>query len=432
MPRRPIVPFAAIGSACLSLSHLAAQEDSIRGFVSVEPFEVRLEAVVKVDAFRDSWRLGGPALDSATRQEVLENVGTLFESGVQAVSPGATIEFTDRTARFIRLDPERGYLQDEREAIPVGEALVGITRSAEVRDVRELQVDWGWFAPGQDRLVLEIASRGKPSARYVTPGETKVNWRMEGEAEVPQLLAVPAVEWEKHALLQYLAIPAIALLVGAAFLVLRHRQKSPAWVGWLTIGGIACGVAALRVKVERVSPPSAEDTDEIVYASLRNIYHAFDFRDEEAIYDTLEKTVSGPLLEEVYLEVRRSLELENTGGPRVRVYEIALRDCEAESVAGENDTLPVLANWATIGEVTHWGHTHERTNRYEARMVLAPVGDGWKVTGLDLLNEERIQKVSRRVAAPASRKEGFSTNGGEEEESPGEPTKKTPGTEARP
>src|SRR5690606_12694805 len=100
-------------------------------------------------------------------------------------------------------------------------------------------------------------------------------------------------------------------------------------------------------------------------------YHAFDFRDESAIYDTLEKSIMGPLLERVYLEMRSSLELESSGGPRVRVYEIAMRECRNLNVSdADESTFRAFAEWVTVGEVTHWGHTHERTNKYEAEVAV--------------------------------------------------------------
>jgi hypothetical protein len=60
------------------------------------------------------------------------------------------------------------------------------------------------------------------------------------------------------------------------------------------------------------------------------------------------------------------------------------------------------AEWVTIGEVTHWGHTHERTNRYEAEIALVALDETWKISGLELLNEERVQKVSRQNLEPVA------------------------------
>jgi len=41
--------------------------------------------------------------------------------------------------------------------------------------------------------------------------------------------------------------------------------------------------------------------------------------------------------------------------------------------------------------VGHWGHVHQRTNQYQARLTVEAVGDRWKITALDLLQEERTQ-----------------------------------------
>ena len=376
----------------------------MRGFLAIEPFEVRLEAIAKVEAYRRSWRLEGEAIDAAQKQVILDNIATLLESGVNLSAPGTDFEFTGRSMRFIRPDPERGYISDERDEIPIAEALVGITLSSSARDVRELSVEWLWFAPEQERLVLEIASRGKPSARYVTPENNQVTWTLPEIVAAPRLLEVPAVKRETLTFLPYLLGLAILLVVIAAVEVIRKKQKSPAWVGWLVIAAVACGFLAFKIKIEKVQLPTGENVEPLTYALLRNIYHAFDFREETAIYDTLEKSVSGPLLEKIYVEIRSSLELESNGGPRVKVYEIALREAQSEATTPgvSDDEVTVLANWATIGEVTHWGHTHERTNRYEARMKISPIGENWKVVGLDLLNEERVQKVSRQIANPTA------------------------------
>ncbi|MDF1862724.1 MAG: hypothetical protein P1U87_21080, partial [Verrucomicrobiales bacterium] len=280
----------------------------------------------------------------------------------------------------------------------------GITLSADARNVREFTAEWLWFAPGQERLVVEIASRGKPSARYVSPASNRIEWKLEDTISVPEMLPVPSVARDTKRSLRSLLFVGIAMLLVASIVVIQRKQKSPAWVGWLVIGGVACAFFSFTTLSERVLRPEEDKAEEIVYSLLRNIYHAFDFRDESAIYDTLEQSVSGPLLEKVYLEIRQSLELENTGGPRVRVYEIALRETSWKETAetDSRDKFPLLANWATIGEVTHWGHTHERTNRYEAEITLTPAGSDWKVVGLELLNEERVQKVSRRISEPAS------------------------------
>jgi hypothetical protein len=382
---------------------LVAQEapEAVRGFVSVEPFEFRLEALVKVSAYRDSWRLEGDVIGPNERQSVLDRLMTLLESGVKVTIPGKDLAFTDRTVRFIVPDAEKGFVPDEREFIPIDEALVGLTRASPARGVSAFDLEWRWFAPGQERLILEIASRGKPSARLLSPSENQAHWKRDGEEIVPALRPVPHPETETGRPLRLLIFPGAFLIVFAAVVVMRRGTSSPAWVGWLVVGGLGVGTLGIRYEKSQLIVPADAAAEDLVYALLRNLYHAFDFREESAIYDILEKSVSGPLLEEVYLEMRSSLELESSGGPRVRVYEVALRECQevpgAEPASGSFRTR---AEWVTIGQVTHWGHTHERTNRYEAEMTLVALERRWSISELDLLNEERLQKVSRQAVPP--------------------------------
>lgn len=378
-------------------------DDAIRGFVSVEPFEFRLEALVRVEPFREIWRMETDALGPVEQQAVLENLQTLLESGVNVKVPGAPPVYTERIVRFIVPDVDKGFVPDERDSIPMSEALVGLTFSAEARGIAEMELEWLWFAPGQERLVVEIASRGKPSARALTPTENKTTWKQTGETALPSLQDIPGLETRETRPLRHLIYLGLAMVLWAAVVVVQRKTKSPAWVGWLIVGGVVTVFLSLKVRTREVVVPGDAAVEDIVYALLRNTYHAFDFRDESAIYDTLEASVTGPLLEQVYLEMRESLELESSGGPRVRVYEIALRECKETGTGGlEQGQFRTRAEWVTIGEVTHWGHTHERTNRYEAELTVSAAEETWRISALDLLNEERVQKISRREAAPES------------------------------
>ncbi len=404
-PVARLVPGVALGIffALLPLQRAGAVDEAIRGFVSVEPFEIRLEALVRVEPFREAWRMESETLGPIEQQAVLENLKTLFESGVNVKVPGAAPLYNERIVRFIVPDMEKGFVADERDAIPLSEALVGLTFSAEARGISEMELEWLWFAPGQERLVVEIASRGKPSARALTPTENKTVWKQSGETALPALQDIPGLETRETRPLRHLIYLAFAMVLYAGVVVVQRKTKSPAWVGWLIVGGVVAAFLSLKVRVREVVVPGGAAVEDIVYALLRNTYHAFDFRDEAAIYDTLEASVTGPLLEEVYLEMRESLELESSGGPRVRVYEIALRECKETGSGGlARGQFRTRVEWVTIGEVTHWGHTHERTNRYEAEMTVSAADDTWRISALDLLNEERVQKISRREAAPES------------------------------
>jgi hypothetical protein len=131
------------------------------------------------------------------------------------------------------------------------------------------------------------------------------------------------------------------------------------------------------------------EASDIVSALLHNIYRAFDFREENAIYDTLQRSVSGDLLTEIYLETRRGLELTGQGGARAKVTEVAMLDVQPEALRGEPG-FRALCSWTVAGSVGHWGHVHQRTNRYSAELTVQPVDGAWRVTALTLLEEERL------------------------------------------
>jgi hypothetical protein len=126
---------------------------------------------------------------------------------------------------------------------------------------------------------------------------------------------------------------------------------------------------------------------EIAGALLHNVYRAFDYRDEETIYDILERSVTGDLLTETYLETRRGLELASQGGARAKVQRVEMRDIELKDTG---DGFAARCTWSVAAAVGHWGHIHQRVNSYVADLRIDPVDGVWKITGLELIEEERI------------------------------------------
>jgi hypothetical protein len=127
---------------------------------------------------------------------------------------------------------------------------------------------------------------------------------------------------------------------------------------------------------------------EVMSGQLHNIYRAFDHRDEERIYDTLARSVTGDLLTEIYLEARSGLELASQGGARVKVKEIDLIEFEAKSA--NSGGFSATATWNVAGSIGHWGHVHQRRNQYRAELAVAPVDGEWKLVALEILEEERL------------------------------------------
>jgi hypothetical protein len=106
------------------------------------------------------------------------------------------------------------------------------------------------------------------------------------------------------------------------------------------------------------------------------------------IYDVLARSVSGDLLADIYLETQGSLVLANQGGARVKVKSIEMISTELKDRDGNR--LTVASEWVVSGSVGHWGHVHQRTNSYQAELELSEIDNAWKLTGLEILQEERL------------------------------------------
>jgi len=49
--------------------------------------------------------------------------------------------------------------------------------------------------------------------------------------------------------------------------------------------------------------------------------------------------------------------------------------------------------------VGHWGHVHQRVNRYDADLTVEVIDGAWRITELDVLQEERLPTTSSPAAA---------------------------------
>ena len=128
---------------------------------------------------------------------------------------------------------------------------------------------------------------------------------------------------------------------------------------------------------------------------MKNVYRAFDFRDEEDVYDKLTICISGELLADLYLQQRRSLVVEQAGGAQAKVKEVAIEDVEVSKSTRHDGALALRAQWTALGQVGHWGHIHSRQNRYDAIVTIKPVAGAWKIIDLELLEEKRIDSYAK-------------------------------------
>lgn len=193
-------------------------------------------------------------------------------------------------------------------------------------------------------------------------------------------------------------LPLPSLIVGALgfFWVVPgfppFRSRSSRLVGFLAVTALAAGLwpvgqIAVLAKTPAVPVPEDEHSKRLVWRMLTEAYRAFDCRDEEAVYDTLAESVSGPLLREAYLSIRRMLDAPDQAG-RVRVRSVTVKTA-ALTPLDDGPGFRAKCVWVMEAAVTHRGHTHTRSAEYDGELTIRPRDGRWKIDALAVLDERR-------------------------------------------
>ena len=364
------------------------------GFIYVEPYEVRKEIIIRpldLQRWVDLGLEGRSTIPVDIQPELLRRVAEFLRDRQQVVIDGAKpapelarINFLERSLRTSRvIDPP--------EELDIYSATIGVIFVYPTAGLPEkVTMDWDLFDERVQLVPASSVDQAGPLPAFLEPD-------------------VPVLEWQNF--LQNPVLPTLTEIrppptaMQALLLSLRWVLLPAAllWIAWLAFGGIRSrGVDRVQVTAAvallfvtgwsfRTGGQAGLDDEagaEVVAGLLTNVYRAFDFRAEDRVYDTLARSVSGDLLETIFLETRRGLELENQGGARAKVKDVELVDVELR--AGEGDGFVADASWNVHGSVGHWGHVHTRSNAYQALLNVTPVDGVWKLTGIEILDEQRL------------------------------------------
>jgi hypothetical protein len=286
---------------------------------------------------------------------------------------------------------------DPPEDLPILSATLGVIFAYPITGLpQEVSMEWELF---NDRIrevptVATDEAGGLPYA--VSPDDPVLVWKnfLKNPSSASLVDLAPPPEPPS---IEIGVVSVVLLVLGAAlaYTAARAREKR----SWSMLAAVAVLVVlsvflwpyarvTLRNPLTRPTVTGG-DAQVIVTGLLRNVYRAFDFRDEGVIYDTLERSATGDLLTQIYLETRRALELKNQGGARAKVTDVEMTSAETTNL-GDEVGFMTQCTWNVAGSVGHWGHIHQRRNQYEAVFTVKPVDGVWKITELELVSEERL------------------------------------------
>ncbi len=375
--------------------NLWRQYDSpMNAFLYVEPYEVRVEIITRpkdIQQWVDLGLDGRGTIPVDIQEEIKARVAAFLADHLNLLVDGAPIAPQLDRVNFLNRTLRTSTVISPPQELDASSATLGVIWVHPTAEYpQEASITWDLFTPRIQRIPGAATDEAGPLRFFLQPDDNVLWWKnFLTNPTMPTLVDVeppPSRLTRGLTGLSWCALLAVGvILVGEVRKASRghgswRRVAAPALVLFIAIGG---AIAATRSSL--VTDQRAE---EIVTALLHNVYRAFDFREEEVIYDTLEQSVSGDLLTQTYLETRRGLELASQGGARAKVTDIEMLEVTAEPAAGRSFTA--RCTWNVAGSVGHWGHIHQRTNQYEAELTIAPLDGHWKITGLELVREERL------------------------------------------
>ena len=364
-------------------------------FLYVEPFEVRKEFVVRpldLARFMDLDIEAKQPIPPEAREELLAKVTAFLKDRAPVTIDGKQPEPILDRIHFLKRGLRMTRVVTPDESIDGTSAIIGAIYAYPVDGMpKDVKLDWDLFDERITRVPASATDEAGPMPYFLTPGDSELHWvnYLKGDTLPGEMEVTPP---ESYISISISFIIAAALAIVLLIFAYRRRSWILAIAAIALLGGdwFALPIGSVEVAVPAsVRPPSGEEASPTIQALLYNVYRALDFRDEEVVFDRLSQSLSGDVLERVYLEMRRGLRLENQGGARVRVREVEMLDVVPED-AGGTDTLRYRSKWNATGSVGHWGHMHMRTNQYDARITLGKDGDRWRIADIDILDEQRL------------------------------------------
>jgi hypothetical protein len=373
-------------------------------YLYIEPYEVRHEVLVRVKDMLPLLDLGlrnDQWIEEDEFRSVEEAIGAflLVHSNV-AIDGQKKTGLLDRI-NFVQYTRRQTLFLTQPERLQMSTAMLGVVVTYLTEGLpQEVTMEWDLFTDRVVKVPANAIDPAGPFPTYLTPDDPVHTW-----TNYLKTYTIPTVEEvavDEDLLPPRIPLLSLALLLGTIPLVVGIGRKGgqgrsvrrPVLTGVIMVLG-AVGVWPLAgVRLTAAAPGAAleqEQKEQLLERLLTNVYRAFDLREEEAVYDKLALTVAGDLLEEIYLQSRRSFVVEKAGGAQARVENIAIEQVEAER---DGLGFRLDAEWAASGSVGHWGHTHLRTNRYRALITVQPRHGSWRITEMEILEETRIDPFS--------------------------------------
>jgi len=390
-------------------------QSGVRTYLYIEPYEVRHEILVRVKdmmTWMDFDLRGEEFIEVDEFDPVRQQVAGFFMEKEKVLIDGKQLKpILDRTA-YVESSMLRSRFIEIPERVPLNSAMIGIVITYLTDGIpQEVVTEWNLFSDRVQKVTARMTDPAGPFPYDLTPDDRVLKWTNYLKTyTIPTVDRIIVNETHRGISVPLLSLLCAVLLLPIGFYTFRLRRRSqPVKLQVISIAALSIGIIALFPFYQfsigtsaRASQISTDDSMEITLALLKNVYRAFDFREEEDVYDKLAISVSGDLLTDIYLQNRESMLIEQAGGAQAKVKQVEVLETDVEESRKQKGALDIRTRWTAIGSVGHWGHIHTRQNVYDAVLTIAVVEGSWKITGLEVLEEKRVDPYATPSAGPAA------------------------------
>ena len=324
----------------------------------------------------------------------------LLEKNPLLVDGRALKPILDRT-NFVKVSLQGIKLVEVPERMEISTAIVGVIITYLTEGLpQEVTVDWELFTDQIERVPATATDPAGPLQTYLTPDDRIHTWKnFLKNYQLPTVQEVAVRGSLGEISLPLGSVAAVLLLLPLGWMLVRRlrRGESVTWMAMTAVVLVVAGIASYPYAQLAFARPAAvagdlndEQARALLQALLKNVYRAFDFRDEEDVYDKLALTVKGDLLAELYLQNRRSFAIKKAGGAQAKIKTVDIQQAQAKRLDSGSLGYTIAGRWTALGSVGHWGHIHMRQNLYDAIVTVEAIDGQWKITALELLEERRI------------------------------------------
>jgi hypothetical protein len=379
-------------------------KSALMSFLYIEDYEVRHEVLTRVKDIANWMDLGlrgDEYIEVDELDELKQRIGEFLLTRNPVLIDGNAVKPILDRITYVKVGIGGIQLLEQPERMDIATAIVGVIITYLTDGLpRQVTVDWDLFTDQIQKVPATATDPAGPLPTFLTPDDNVHTWKNFLKSYTPPTVANVSV-YETVSKLQ-LPVPSLlslaVLLLTVVWMWRRYRSGGPVLIPAVS-GLLALAAAALLYPYGRleVMRPAAmlksldqQEAETILNSLLKNVYRAFDFREESDVYDKLAISVQGDLLTDIYLQNRQSFAIQKAGGAQARVNDVEVLSATAEPAADKSKAFVFDATWTAQGSVGHWGHVHTRKNYYDAAITVEVIEGAWKITGLELLEEKRL------------------------------------------